>query len=392
MNRELLRPEVQDYLEASSHMTLEAFAFKKSPFPHITIQELLQQLQGHRIAQKKLPSWHACKQVLYPPKRNLEQTSSEWAAQYKAGCMEGVTLADLTGGFGVDSYAFSQSFKSVHYIEREEQVFAFAKANFEALQVTNVHCTLGDGIHYLKSDTEHFDVIYLDPGRRHQEKGKVFLLEDCEPNIVAHLEEVLKHCNTLWVKTAPLLDITSGLNALSQVSEIHIIAIKNEVKELLWKIVPGYTQSPEIITINLNGDDKQQHRFPWKPNLKTTIHYILPQKYLYEPNAALMKAGAFHWIAQEFQLAKLHPNSHLFTSNTGKDFPGRVFEITAIFPYRLKTIKKLGIQKANITTRNFKISVAQLRQTLKIKDGGDDYLFFTTTQDEKKVLLVCKKV
>jgi len=393
MNLDLRKPEVIRFLEKQEQTPIDRLLFKGSPFPTISVQELAQQLQGRKKAKEKLPLWYQHKAVLYPPQLNLEQTSSQITAQYKASLISGSTIADITGGFGIDSYFFAQQANVVHYFEKNEIVYAFAKANFETLQAQNIQCTLGDGICNIEDSNAHYDIIYLDPGRRHEHKGKVFRLEDCEPDIVLHQDELLSKCKVLWLKTAPLLDITAGLKQLHQVTEIHIVAVKNEVKELLWKLEATAEASciPQITTVNLVGNTSQEYTFLWKGYVDQEILYSHPKRFLYEPNAALMKAGAFHWIAQHFNLDKLHQHSHLFTSDTSVHFPGRVFEIQKVLPYAPKTIKKLGIAKANITTRNFKLTVAQLRSRLKIKDGGDLYMFFTTLKDGEMVVLLCKK-
>ncbi len=393
MNPDLCKPEVIQFLEEQEQTPLDRLLFKGSPFPTITIQELAQQLEGRKKAKDKLPLWYEHHSILYPPQLNLGQTSSQATAQYKASIIIGSTLADITGGLGVDSYFFAQKVDTVHYFEKDALVYAFAKANFKTLQANNVHCHQGDGISGVLNANMRYDTIYLDPGRRHKHKGKVFRLEDCEPDIVVHQTELLAHCNALWVKTAPLLDITAGLKALLQVTEIHIIAVKNEVKELLWKLEPQVNTHhiPKISTINIIGNKSQSHTFLYKAYTDQEFVLSIPKQYLYEPNAALMKSGAFHWIAHHFSLHKLHQHAHLFTSDRVINFPGRVFEIEKILPYSPKRIKKLKIIKANITTRNFKLTVAQLRKQLQIKEGGDLYLFFTTLMDGQLAVLFCKK-
>ena len=217
MNLALVRPDVQTYLDEHCHTPIATFIFKGSPFSDITIQELAQQLEGKRRIKSKLPLWYETKGILFPPKINLEQTSSQITAQYKASLMEGNSIIDITGGLGIDSYYFSKKIPQVTHVEMSEELSAFAKANFEALGATGITSITGDGIQYLSDQDITYDTIYVDPGRRTDAKGKVFMLKDCLPNVPEYLDVLVSKCNTLWIKTAPILDITAGLNELKNV-------------------------------------------------------------------------------------------------------------------------------------------------------------------------------
>ena len=392
MNKDLIREDVQEYLATHANTSLDKFIFKGSPFPEIKIQELAQQLDGHRRSKHKLPLWHTTRGILFPPKLNLEQTSSTFTATYKAKLATGSTLLDMTGGFGIDSYYFAQELKEVHHLEMNAELSAFAKANFETLNVCNIKSHIGDSISYLEAYDDSFDTIYIDPARRDDAKGKVFRLSDCTPNVVTHLDLLLDKGKRILIKTSPLLDISSGLLELSQVSEIHIIAINNEVKELLWNIVPKHIGTITIVTINKRGKTIEKTVCSLSELTEAQASYNEPQQYLYEPNSALMKSGAFNWVSQQYNIAKLHPHSHLYTNNEPLEFPGRRFKIQAVYPYDSKIKKRLKINKANMTTRNFKLSVAQLRKKLGIKEGGDQYLFFTIDFNDKQIVIVCEKL
>ena len=329
------------------------------------------------------------KKIFYPPKLNLEQTSSEITAKYKASIIKGKTIADTTGGFGVDSYYFSEKFKTVHHFEIDKCLSKIAQYNFSVLNKTNIHCASENGISNIQNN--QYDVIYSDPSRRHNLKGKVFFLNDCEPNIPKQLDALLKHCPTILIKSSPMLDISVGIEELANVAEIHIIAVNNEVKELLWLIKSGFNKSPIIKTINFAKDNNELFNFEWLQNAE--ISYSLPIKYLYEPNAAIMKSGAFNLIAERYSLHKLHKHTHLYTSDKLIGFPGRRFIINEVIPYQKKILKtNLHFTKANISIRNFPEKVSELRKKLKIKDGGNDYLFFTTSENDKKLVLTCSKV
>lgn len=392
MNRALLQPEVQEYLEAHTTTPLATFILKGSPFQEITVQELAQQLEGKRRIKTKLPLWYQTNGILFPPKVNLEQTSSEATAHYKSRLVKGNTLIDITGGLGVDSYYFSKVMTQVTHVEMNEEVSAFAKANLAALKVSNVRCINTNAIGFLATTAETYDVMYVDPGRRTDAKGKVFMLKDCLPNVPEHIDLLLSKCTTLWIKTAPLLDITAGLKELKQVAEIHIVAVKNEVKELLWRIEQTECLNPNIYAVNCVGDIVNTVSFTHQEAHTTEATYDYPKTYLYEPNVALLKSGGFNWISSHFLIDKLHIHTQLYTSNELVNFPGRTFKIERMLSYNKQLTKVLGIDKAHITTRNFKETVIQIRKKLSIKEGGEVYLFFTTLLDGKKVVLVCHKI
>lgn len=382
--------EVQEFLQKHYMQDAGAVALKGSPFPLISSQELARQLAGKKKAAKKLPSWFNTRGIIYPPAVNLEQTSSEATARYKASLVQGSWLADLTGGWGVDSYFFSRRVNKVWHIEKEAALSELATHNLRIMGAIATEFVCGDSIEFLRNTLEPFDWIYIDPSRRSDAGSRVFRLEDCVPNVVAQLDLLRSKSRNLLIKTAPLLDIQAGLRELSPVREIHIVAVGNEVKELLW-ILGEATEPVKVKTLNMTTHQTQCFEAPWDDTLETPLG--TPERYLYEPNAAIMKSGLFDSLANRYQLKKLHPNSHLFTSDHLMEFPGRRFVITEQLPYNKKRIKKiLGGSKAHVSTRNFPLEVASLRKELKIKDGGDTYLFFTTLSPDDRVVLVCEKV
>ena len=387
MNKYILHKKYQDFI-FNYKGDLAKLAFAGSPFENITIQALLQQIESRQKIEKKLPTWHEKQGIYYPPKLNLEQTSSEITATYKASVVNGETLADLTGGFGVDSFYFSKRIALVDHYETNEILSEIAKHNFEILDATNVNCFPLDGISAIED--RFYNIIYLDPSRRHDHKGKVYYLADCEPNVPSHLSYFLGRCDCLLIKTSPMLDLTIGMKELKGVAEIHIVAIDNEVKELLWLFKTDTSEIPKVKTINFTKSGKETFEFLW--NTATQVAYSIPKHFLYEPNAAIMKSGGFNLVATTFGLEKLHQNSHLYTGDSLIDFPGRRFVIEQVVPYAKKEMKAaLTFTSANITTRNFPESVALLRKKWKLKEGGSIYTFFTTIRDDEKVMLVCKK-
>lgn len=387
-NTALLDPEVQDFI-ARFEGEIHRLILAGSPFKDIPVLQLVEQIESRRRIEKKLPTWFHTPQIIYPPKLNLEQTSSEITAKYKASLVSGTTLADITGGFGVDTFFFSKNFDHTTHFEINRELSEIVNHNFSVLNAESIHCVSGDGMEMALVNT--YDVIYADPSRRHETKGKVFFLEDCEPNVVKDLPHILASCTTFIIKTSPMLDISQGLNELNNVAEIHIVAVDNEVKELLWVLKNDNDKNPHIKAVNINKDGIDRFDFDW--GKKAVADYGLPGKFLYEPNAAILKSGAFNLVAEEFNLKKLHPNTHLYTSDSAVDFPGRRFEILETVSYSKSQIKKaLTFGKANITTRNFPESVENLRKKWKIKDGGDTYLFFVTDMENQKKMIICSKL
>jgi 16S rRNA G966 N2-methylase RsmD len=391
LNERILHQDVQEYITNHLKSDLHKLILKGIPFNGVTIQEIANQILCKQKSEKKLPSWFNAKNIYYPPKVSIEQTSSETAANYKASLVSGKRLLDLTGGFGVDSFYFSSSFNTIDHCEIDTNLSKIAAHNFEQLNKKNIICLAENGLEYLKKSTEIFDVIYIDPSRRNDVKEKVFLLKDCEPNIPENIDLLFKKTKTILLKNSPILDITSAINELKFVKEIHVVAINNDVKELLYILEKGYCK--EILIKTINFTKKSAQKFHFNYHKKPVSSYQEPLEYLYEPNAAVLKSGAFHEISTQLNIFKLHQHSHLYTSKKRIEFPGREFKIIAVLPYdKKKIVKLLPNKKANITTRNFHKTVAQIRKELKIKDGGDSFLFFTTNIHNKFICMYCKKL
>ena len=350
---------------------------------------MAEQITSKKKCENKLPTWFATENIYYPNKLNIEQTSSEITAEYKANLIKGKTIIDITGGFGVDCFAFSKTHKQVTHCEINSDLSQIVSHNYKQLKINNITTIVGDGIDFIKNKNIKYDCIYIDPSRRDDLKKRVFLLEDCLPNLPLNLDLLFEYSDTILVKTAPLLDIDVAVNELKHVKEIHVIAVNNDTKEVLYLLEKDYNDIFSFKTININKVKNQLFDYHLSVNEAT---YSLPQKYLYEPNSAILKAGAFQEISIILKVNKLHKHSHLYTSDELINFPGRTFKIKHVLPYHPKKIvKTLGVKKANITTRNFPETVAQIRKKTKLKDGGDFYLFFTTNIDGDKIILVCKK-
>lgn len=394
LNCLLLQPQIQHFIQEHVKDDLTKLILKGSPFPGISARELATQVEGKRKAEKKLPTWFKSEKVLYPPKVNFEQTSSEITANYKSHLVGGKRLIDLTGGFGVDAFFFSKKMEEVVHCERNSDLSNLAKHNFRQLsEKQNIRFIPGDGLEFLQQHQNSFDWVYLDPSRRSDRGNKVFLLEDCEPDVISLLPLLLEKSDHILIKTSPLLDLHMGISSLKNVREIHIVAVSNEVKELLWVLSSESSIGEiQIKTVNFNGENSTTFEGSPSGERQLSAPYSEPLKILYEPNAALMKSGLFNTLATKLGISKLHPSSHLYTSESPVDFPGRVFKIIKVLFFKPKTLKReIGAEQANISTRNFPKTAAQLKKDLGIKDGGNLYLFFTTDRHEKKIVLVCEK-
>ncbi|WP_291287118.1 class I SAM-dependent methyltransferase [Flavobacterium sp.] len=392
MNTAILNQNIQEFITQNSGVPITKLALQKNPFPEIDWIVLLNQIEAKSKAKDKLPTWFETANIIYPSKISVEQTSSEKTAAYKASLISGESLIDLTGGFGVDDYYFSKKFKKIAHCEINEDLSAIVKHNFEQLKVENCTFYANDSTSVLNDSDQKWDWVYIDPSRRNDAKGKVFMLKDCLPNVPDLLDFYFKKTAAVLIKTAPLLDLSAGLSELQFVKSIHIIALENEVKELLFEIHHQYSGEITIKTANILKDKIETFEFVM--DHETVIpSYGLPQKYIYEPNSAIMKSGRFEEVSTIFKIDKLHKHSHLYTSENLIDFPGRRFEIEKVIPYSKNEMKtELVNQQANITTRNFPDTVENIRKKWKIKNGGNLYCFFTTDKNDTKIVLICRKI
>ena len=379
---------------------VRALALQAAKYPDVDMAEAVVQIAGIQIAEKKIPQWAQTEGILYPKHLSMEQCSSEVTARYKASLVEGDSFADLTAGFGVDCSFIARRFRRADYVERQETLCRLAAHNFPLLGLShiNVHCA--DALTYLQVMAP-VDCLFLDPARRDSHGGKTVAISDCEPD-VSRLEPLLveKGC-TVMIKLSPMLDIAAVLRGLRCVREIHIISVNNECKELVVILRRDSDVSESIgkeIIISceqlVNNSPSQHFDFTYAEECEAVCPIAdKVGAYLYEPGAALLKAGAYRLLAARYGVSKLHLNSHLYTSDEPVAFPGRAFKVMAVSGFGKKDLKALlsGVEKANLTVRNFPSSVAELRKKLKLKEGGDTYLFATTLASDEKVLIKCRK-
>ena len=305
--------------------------------------------------------------------------------------ISGETLLDLTGGFGVDTYYFSKTLKHVTYCEVNKNLSEIVKHNLKILKGSNIFIKAVDGLSYIKQENIQYDWIYIDPSRRNKIGNKLYFIEECCPNVLENLDLLLSKSNNILIKLSPMLDIKSALKVLKNTKEVHVVAIKNEVKELLFLLEKGYTNEACIKAINLRTT---QPNFEFKISQeRTIIAYHKPMNYLYEPNAAILKCGAFKNIAIRFKVMKLGQHTHLYSaSKIIKYFPGNIYKIHKIMPYKRQLIKKVITgRKVNIKTRNFPNKTKQIKKQYKLKDGGNQFVFFTTWK-KRKCVMICSKI
>ncbi len=382
------------YKFASEHLNdnIDKLLLKRETYPDIDMSVAVTQIQARRTIKEKLPQWYANNDLRYPSKLSTEQCSSETTATYKATLLRGNSLCDLTGGLGVDCVAFSKLAKKVDYFERFPEYCMAAEHNFATLQCNNItihNCDFREELNNIEADT-----LYLDPARRGSNAQRLFSLNDYEPNVIELKKELLERCKRLIIKVSPMADITAICKDFPEINEIHIVSVKNECKEILL-VIDNNSSAIKIVTLNFDQNSRAQRVEFTHPDNTTTSYALNPLTFLYEPNVSIMKSGAFNQLARLYTVLPLSRNSHLYTAdNRVENFPGRRFQIVSTHNFTSKWAKNARrlFPKANITVRNFPLSVAELRKNTKIGEGGDIYLFATTTSQNEKIIIECRKL
>lgn len=369
-------------------------------YPKLNIPDLVLQIKARQKAKLKLPEWFENENIIFPKMLSVEQCSSEITAKFKATLVAGETLIDLTGGMGVDVAYMSKNFKKAFYFEQNTDLLNLTKYNFEQLGIENVAFVEGNSVEKLSeippTNFNQNSWVYLDPHRRDDTGSKVVRLQDCEPNILAIKNLLFEYTDNILLKASPMLDIDLAILDLGNVSQVYVIAVENEVKEVLFHLQNNIENSRDVIlnAVNLTKQHSKPLSFTKSEEKNASITIDTPKQYLYEPNAAIMKSGGFRFVAQHFDLQKIAPNSHLYTSEKlVENFQGRAFKIMAVCKLDKKEISKhVSENKANITIRNFPLTVQQIRDKLKLSDGGSEYLFATTDAQNQKIVIVCRKL
>lgn len=449
----MFHQDTWDFIRKHAQDDVRKLALKRPDSPNVDLKEALVQIEGYQTARKKLPLWAENPQLVYPPRISMEQCSSETTALYKQQVVRRLlqsqngplSMADMTGGFGIDFSYLAPLFDRAYYIEQQEVLCRIAEHNLKVLGLEQAEVLHGDGVKRMPEKAP-LTLVFIDPARRDQQGKKTVALSDCTPDLSA-IQERIRSCSRFCMaKLSPMLDIHQALQELKGVSEVHVVSVDNECKELLLILASGETENTteiatagkrqetdcnlasvtdktEEVTANklegasttsksernavnkpeeiriccINLQKGEQQTFEYTAQEEATAEAVYtdqPGAYLYEPNTSLLKAGAYKCLCARFGVRKLHPNSHLYTSDTlCADFPGRRFRVTGSRTFSKQDLKQIArdIPQANITIRNFPSTVQELRKKLKIKEGGDRYLFVTTLKNEQHIILECLK-
>lgn len=395
-----------EFIREYRERDIRQLALQANRFPDVDMLYALDQIQGWQIARRKLPKWAACDGVIFPPHLSMEQCSSEPTAQYKLNlAMEWAErvghasrMTDLTGGFGVDFSFTSCAFAAATYVERNEQLCHIVEHNLPLLGLNNATVVCADAVEYL-STVEPQTMLFLDPARRDEHGAKTVMLADCTPNVVQLLPQLLEKSRFTMLKLSPMLDWHKAVDDLQgTVREVHIVSVGGECKELLLVLSTMVESELKVYCADLSTASDTSSLFVYTPGSSAPVvnSKLKTQnsKFVHEPNASIMKAGCFDELAAAYGVSPVSRNSHLFLSDEPVDgFPGRSFVVERVTTMNKGELRKAlaGIAKANIATRNFPLTVAELRKRLKIKDGGDVYIFATTTAEGEHVLLISRK-
>ena len=383
-----------------SHRTEDplSLVLQQKKYPQWDMKFVAQQIEGYRMAQDKLPTLSLCDDFVYPPKLNREQCSSETTALFKAmEYAKGKHIADITGGLGIDTVFMAKYAATVDYIEQNEELHDIATHNFRALELGNISAHCSDSINFLKNTNKHFDLIYADPARRDNQGRKVSALENCTPNILENIDLLLSKADMLLIKSSPMLDITEAVAQLKHVSEITIVAVKNECKEILFLCTGNVSDtSPKCHCINFKSNGSVDNiTFNREEETTLSIPYSANiEQYIYDPNVTLLKGGAFKTTSILYDIKKIHRNTHLYTSEKKiEQFTGRIFKvIKELHPSAKEIAKDIPNGKAHVITRNYPMSSEELQKKLRLKEGGDLYIIGLTKRDDKKAIYLCEAI
>ena len=386
-----------DFIREHAEADVHQLALQGPKNPEVDLTFALEQIAGRQKAKTKLPTWAAIDGIIYPPHLSMEQCSSEQTARYKANIAgKGALMVDLTAGYGVDMAFVSPNYRRAIHVEQQASLCAISSENFKLLGLNHIEVVCADGVDYLHQ-LDHADLIFLDPARRDNHGGRTYGIADCTPNVLELRDELLQKADRVMLKLSPMLDWRKAVEDLGHVNEVHIVSVDNECKELL--LILSKEEKPlKLFCVN-NDQVFEGDQGDWL-NERSIAEIRVPvpmisQAYLFEPNASIMKAGCFALLEQRFKVAQVDKNSHLFVSDSDiSNFPGRRFLIEKTTSMNKRELKAAlaGIDKANITVRNFPMSVAELRKRLKLKEGGDLYLFATTIAGHQHQLFLCRKI
>ena len=402
----MMNEATREFVREHRDDDVRQLALRGTKDPEVDLAMALQQIDGRKRALEKLPSWAAVEGIVWPPHLSMEQCSSEQTARYKAEVAgSGGVFVDLTAGFGVDAAFIAQGFQKAVAVELQAELCAISSENFKHLGLHQIEVVNGNGVDYLYRMFPA-DLVFIDPARRDEHGGRTYGIADCTPNVLDFIDKLLEKAQRVMIKLSPMLDWRKAVEDIGKqyVSAVHIVSVNNECKELLIEVKSERVKSEKsriggqrVVCVNLLSDDGREcFEFDADAPLASTFHLsLLTFHFLYSPNASVMKAGCFDLLAERFGVMPLHQNSHMFVSDKEvPEFPGRGFVIERITSMNKRELKEslAGITQANIAVRNFPMSAEELRRRLKLRDGGDVYIFATTVENAGHRLLICRKI
>lgn len=393
MISQLSNSDVIEFIQENLNRDPASVALQADKFPNLPMREIASQIASRQKVAKKLPEWVKNERIIFPLKENLEQASSQITAEFKSDLVEGEALLDLTGGSGIDTYYLQKKFNKTVYVEPNFQLCEIAHHNFTELNA-DIEIIQSSAEDYILTSDRKYDLVYIDPSRRSEAKQKVIKMEDYSPNVFTILPKLCMITDRILIKVSPMMDIKQALNELWKVEKIICLSVANEMKEVLIEINLKTNKTVTLQTVNINHGIKQEFSATFEEERLAQYEVKAPQKYIYEPNTAIRKAGLFKLISERFQISKLQSNTHLYTSNYClSDFPGKCFECIEIIKTDKKSIRKAAPKGIiNVITKNYPLGANAIKKKYQLKDGGEKYLIFCNTQDLGNVCLHCSLI
>ncbi|MDN4166102.1 RsmD family RNA methyltransferase [Cytophagales bacterium LB-30] len=381
MIAQLLSEEAQAFIQTHEGDDVASLMLQGKKWPKLPLALLAAQITSRQKAKTKLPEWYAAPKIIFPTGVPMEQCTSQEVAQHKSSFIQGHELLDLTGGSGIDTYYLSRNFQQAYYVEQNPELAELARHNFAVLGAKHIGVMSGRAEEYIKNLKDFPDVVYIDPARRDEANRKMHGFADCSPDVVNLVPTLLEKAQHIWIKSSPLLDISLGIQQLKKVEDVYVLSWENECKEVLFHISPQGNEMPSVHALNWRKGEEERLSFSIEEEKACEVPMGNPERYLYEPNAAVLKAGAFKTIGARYQLDKLHQHTHLYTSaHLLMDFPGRVFEVLDKVKLNRKALEAIfPTYKAHVMVRNYPLSVADIRKKTGLKEGGNDYLIGCTS-------------
>ena len=393
MITKLDNPKVRQFIQTNIKEDPVNLVLQANKFPDLPIREIADQIASRQRAAKKLPEWYGNERVIFPPRQNLEQASSEVSARFKARFFKGKKMLDLTGGTGIDAFYMSENFEALTMVEPNPELCDLIRHNFSVFgRKVEVHQKTAE--EFLESCTESYDMIFLDPSRRTDGNNRVFGLSEYVPNVLELKPRLFELSEHVFIKASPMVDITQASRELGNVKKVITLAVQHEMKDVLFIMQKEWVDEPMLESWNLTHSGEQFLSGLKSEEKVEGVEYAEPESYIYEPNSAIRKAGLFKTVASAFHLKKLHPQTHLYTGTELKnDFPGKIYELIEFIKPDKKSLKKRFKEgKVNVMAKNYPLGANEIKKKFGLKDGGEETLVFCEIIESGKMAFVCKQV